>query len=611
MENRVPGGDVNPYLASAAAIAAGLYGIENEALAWEPAFTGNAYAAGTGAGKLPKPCRRPCATRPSCPGAEELPGPRGRSETRLWTTTPTWPGSSWPRSTPRLPTGSGSGGSSGCERRTRGCSAAADIGDGTFAARAEKRTIKRYESGGSKRRGRAGRCVAVRGPSTRRPSRWSRPSPRLGLGRRRTPPSSAPRPYPRWRPVDPADRAVLRGVRRAGTPNGRTWPAWRRQRRQADRRRPRRERHGVETFRYYAGAPERLLGRHIPVAGGVDMTFREPLGVVGLIVPWNFPLVDRLLEGRAGAGGRQHGGAQAGRADAADRPAAGGDRRRPACRRASSMWSPGRAACAGSGWSSTPTSPRSPSPGRPRSGAGSPRGRRHDQAGDARARRQVGQRGLRRRRPGGGRGRGAVAVFGNAGQDCCARSRILVERRRWTTSSTLLEPAVTRAAGGRPARRGDPDGPADLGRPARDRGLLRARRRAGGHPRRAPDGPGFWFPPTVLAPVGQRRPGRRRGDLRPGRVRDPVRRRGRRGAHGQRHDLRPVGLDLDRDGARALRVARAVDSGVLSINSNTSVRVDDAVRRLQAVRSRPRARARTRSSTTPRSRTCTTRPEED
>jgi aminobutyraldehyde dehydrogenase len=46
----------------------------------------------------------------------------------------------------------------------------------------------------------------------------------------------------------------------------------------------------IETFRYYAGGPERLLGKTIPVAGGVDMTFREPLGVVGLIVPWNFPL---------------------------------------------------------------------------------------------------------------------------------------------------------------------------------------------------------------------------------------------------------------------------------------------------------------------------------
>ncbi|MDQ1373814.1 MAG: hypothetical protein QOJ09_1152, partial [Actinomycetota bacterium] len=47
----------------------------------------------------------------------------------------------------------------------------------------------------------------------------------------------------------------------------------------------------VDTFRYYAAGPERLLGDTIPVAGGVGMTFREPLGVVGLIVPWNFPLV--------------------------------------------------------------------------------------------------------------------------------------------------------------------------------------------------------------------------------------------------------------------------------------------------------------------------------
>src|SRR3989442_338657 len=45
-----------------------------------------------------------------------------------------------------------------------------------------------------------------------------------------------------------------------------------------------------DTFRYYAGAAERLLGDTIPVAGGVAMTFREPLGVVALIVPWNFPL---------------------------------------------------------------------------------------------------------------------------------------------------------------------------------------------------------------------------------------------------------------------------------------------------------------------------------
>jgi acyl-CoA reductase-like NAD-dependent aldehyde dehydrogenase len=45
-----------------------------------------------------------------------------------------------------------------------------------------------------------------------------------------------------------------------------------------------------DVLNYYAGAPERLTGRQIPVAGGIDVTFHEPLGVVGIIVPWNFPM---------------------------------------------------------------------------------------------------------------------------------------------------------------------------------------------------------------------------------------------------------------------------------------------------------------------------------
>src|SRR4051794_32848825 len=46
----------------------------------------------------------------------------------------------------------------------------------------------------------------------------------------------------------------------------------------------------ADVFHFYAGAVDKKHGETIPVAGGVDMTFREPLGVVGLIVPWNFPL---------------------------------------------------------------------------------------------------------------------------------------------------------------------------------------------------------------------------------------------------------------------------------------------------------------------------------
>ncbi len=45
-----------------------------------------------------------------------------------------------------------------------------------------------------------------------------------------------------------------------------------------------------DVLNYYSAAPERLTGRQIPVAGGLDVTFKEPLGTVGIIVPWNFPM---------------------------------------------------------------------------------------------------------------------------------------------------------------------------------------------------------------------------------------------------------------------------------------------------------------------------------
>src|SRR5206468_780445 len=54
----------------------------------------------------------------------------------------------------------------------------------------------------------------------------------------------------------------------------------------------------ADVFHFYAGAIDKHYGETIPVAGGIDMTFREPLGVVGLIVPWNFPLTSPA--GRSG-----------------------------------------------------------------------------------------------------------------------------------------------------------------------------------------------------------------------------------------------------------------------------------------------------------------------
>src|SRR6059058_3324662 len=103
----------------------------------------------------------------------------------------------------------------------------------------------------------------------------------------------AKRAFPAWRDLAPPDRSVLLH-RLADAIQGRAGDLAKLEARNAGK--PIADARGemgmvVETFRYYAGAPERLLGKTIPVAGGVDFTFREPLGVVGLIVPWNFPLV--------------------------------------------------------------------------------------------------------------------------------------------------------------------------------------------------------------------------------------------------------------------------------------------------------------------------------
>jgi acyl-CoA reductase-like NAD-dependent aldehyde dehydrogenase len=164
-------------------------------------------------------------------------------------------------------------------------------------------------------------------------------------------------------------------------------------------------------------------------------------------------------------------------------------------------------------------------------------------------------------------------VFGNAGQDCCARSRILVQDSVLDEFMGLLEREVTAIRVGDPLDEGTQMGP-----------LISASQRAavssyldGEAPvairGSAPDGPGFWLAATVLCPV------------------DPGSRVAREEIFGPVAAVTPfadeqqaIGLANDtiyglsgsiwtRDGARALRVARAIDAGVLSINSNTSVRV--------------------------------------
>src|ERR1700686_3025571 len=98
--------------------------------------------------------------------------------------------------------------------------------------------------------------------------------------------------YPAWRAVAPSDRARL--LRRlAGLVEDQSEEIALLETRNVGK--PIADSRGevgmvAEVFHYYAGAVDKHFGQTIPVAGGVDVTFREPLGVVGLIVPWNFPL---------------------------------------------------------------------------------------------------------------------------------------------------------------------------------------------------------------------------------------------------------------------------------------------------------------------------------
>jgi betaine-aldehyde dehydrogenase len=330
----------------------------------------------------------------------------------------------------------------------------------------------------------------------------------------------------------------------------------------------------IETFRYYAAAPERLLGETTPVSGGEAFTVREPLGVVGLIVPWNFPLTISAwkLAPALAAGNTAvlkpaeltplsalrfaELAADAGLPEGVLNVVAGPG----SVAGARLVEHPDVAKIAFTG---------STAVGRTIAAAAALTIKRVTlELGGKSANVIFADADLER-----AAATAPSAVFGNAGQDCCARSRILVEHSVYDRFMALLEEHVTALRVGDPLDPQTQMGPLISGAQRErvasflDDGAHVAFRGS------APAGPGFWFAPTVLAPAGRTDRAVREEIFGPVVAVLPFRdeREAIELANDTIYGL--SGSIWTRDGARALRVARAIDSGVLSINSNNSVRV--------------------------------------
>ncbi|WP_125616359.1 aldehyde dehydrogenase family protein [Specibacter cremeus] len=328
-----------------------------------------------------------------------------------------------------------------------------------------------------------------------------------------------------------------------------------------------------DVLNYYSGAPERHFGRQIPVPGGVNLTFHEPLGVVGVIVPWNFPMpiaawgfapalaagntvvlkpaeLTPLTAIRLGELALQAGLPEGVLQIIPGKGSLVGERfvTHPLVRKVVFTGSTGvgkriMAGCAGQ------IKPVTLELGGKSANIIFADADLEQAAAAA---------------PGG--------VFDNSGQDCCARSRILVQKSVYEKFLGLLEPAIHAVTVGDPADEDTVMGPlisakqletvssfVPAGAPVLFQGT-------------APQGRGFWFPPTVLAPVDFDAPAYREEIFGPVVVVVPFEDEADavRMANDSVYGL--SGSIWTQNAGKALRVARGVEAGNLSVNSHSSVR---------------------------------------